>query len=77
MASLPSALPAARLTITGLVQGVGFRPFVHREAMRTGITGWVRNTDGTVEVHAEGAPEALERFTDGLRTPAPVLARVE
>jgi hydrogenase maturation protein HypF len=77
MAPLEAAVPATRLTITGLVQGVGFRPFVHREAMKNGITGWVRNTDGTVEVHAEGSPEALDRFTDGLRRHAPVLARVE
>jgi hydrogenase maturation protein HypF len=69
--------PAARLTITGLVQGVGFRPFVHRVALRHGITGWVRNSGGIVEVHAEGPAEAVDRFADALRTQAPVLARIE
>ena len=42
--------------ITGLVQGVGFRPFVHRLAERHGVAGWVRNEPGAVRVHAEGEP---------------------
>ena len=41
------------ITISGRGQGVGFRPFVYRLAHRHGITGWVRNANGAVEIHAE------------------------
>ncbi|MFV2062470.1 MAG: acylphosphatase [Chloroflexota bacterium] len=48
-------------TVRGSVQGVGFRWFVQQEALRLGIEGWVANqSDGSVEVVAEGQPEALE-----------------
>ncbi|MEZ4457245.1 MAG: acylphosphatase [Gemmatimonadales bacterium] len=46
---------AARLVhVTGQVQGVGFRPFVHRLASRHHLSGWVRNTSGNVEIEVEG-----------------------
>ena len=52
-----------RLAIRGRVQGVFFRANTQREALRLGLTGWVRNTpDGGVEAEAEGAREALEAF---------------
>jgi len=66
---------ALRLTMTGRVQGVGFRPFVWRLARREGLAGWVRNESGRVEVLAEGPPEALERFAQALTTEAPPLSR--
>ncbi|MBS0260280.1 MAG: acylphosphatase, partial [Proteobacteria bacterium] len=53
---------ARHITIGGRVQGVGFRPFVHRLAHQHGITGWVRNVNGAVEIHAEGDQEHLQRF---------------
>jgi len=66
---------AARfITIDGRVQGVGFRPFVHRLAHAYGITGWVRNADGAVEIHAEGEPDRLRRFGAALLDEAPPLA---
>ena len=68
---------AVRLAITGLVQGVGFRPFVHRLAIRHGLAGWVRNTSGRVEVHLEGDPVAIDAFITALDAEAPVLARLE
>ena len=50
-------------TVRGLVQGVGFRWFVEREAARLGVDGWVANrADGSVEVVAEGPPDALGRL---------------
>ncbi|MGZ8764297.1 MAG: carbamoyltransferase HypF [Acidimicrobiia bacterium] len=67
---------ARRIEVTGVVQGVGFRPFVWRLAHRHGISGWVRNHDGAVEVHAEGPFAALEAFCAELATEAPPLARV-
>ncbi len=65
---------ACRITLGGKVQGVGFRPFVYRLAQQHGITGWVRNTNGAVEIHAEGAPARLQRFTASLVSEAPPLS---
>ena len=62
------------ITIGGRVQGVGFRPFVYRLAQQHQITGWVRNVDGAVEIHAEGEPVQLQRFSDALLTEAPPLS---
>ncbi len=74
----PGPDAAARfLRVTGVVQGVGFRPFVHRLAIRHGITGSVRNVGGEVEIVAEGPPAALDQFTAEIRADAPPLARVE
>ncbi|MBI1283415.1 MAG: carbamoyltransferase HypF [Thiobacillus sp.] len=65
---------ACRITIIGRVQGVGFRPFVYRLAQQYDITGWVRNVDGAVEIHAEGLPAHLDRFSAALRDEAPPLS---
>ena len=54
---------ARRYRITGLVQGVGFRFFTEREALREGLHGWVRNAaDGAVEAEVEGEADAVGRF---------------
>jgi len=68
---------ALDLRVTGVVQGVGFRPFIHRLARRHGLAGWVRNASGDVRIWIEGAPQALESFTRDLRGEAPPLARIE
>ncbi|MBI3568806.1 MAG: carbamoyltransferase HypF [Gemmatimonadetes bacterium] len=68
---------ARDLRVTGVVQGVGFRPFVHRMALRQGLAGWVRNVAGTVEIHVEGAADALDRFQRDLRLEAPPVARID
>ncbi len=65
---------AQRISISGRVQGVGFRPFVYRLAHQHGITGWVRNVDGAVEIHAEGRPAQLQLFSDALLSEAPPLS---
>ncbi len=66
-----------RATVQGLVQGVGFRYAVLREAQRLGLTGFVENRpDGSVYVEAEGPPEMLDRLEALLRG-GPRLARVE
>ena len=64
------------LRVTGVVQGVGFRPFVYRLAVRYDLTGWVRNAAGTVEIHVEGGTEELEAFERALRVEAPPSARI-
>jgi hydrogenase maturation protein HypF len=67
---------AWRIAVRGLVQGVGFRPFVHRLAQRHGLAGWVRNESDGVTIQAEGAPETLARFLEALRAEAPAPAEI-
>ena len=66
---------ACRIRVTGLVQGVGFRPHVWRLANETGVRGWVRNDCEGVEIAAEG--ERIADFLDRLKREAPPLARVD
>jgi hydrogenase maturation protein HypF len=66
--------PAQRITISGRVQGVGFRPFVYRLAQQHQIRGWVRNVNGAVEIQAEGALPQLQLFSDALLRDAPPLS---
>ena len=65
-----------RLTITGVVQGVGFRPFVHRLATSLGLTGFVGNDARAVFTEVQGARGALEEFTRRVRADAPPLALI-
>lgn len=69
-------MTAARLTATlaGVVQGVGFRPFVHRLAHELGLGGTVQNRSGQVLIVAEGPIDSLEHFVQRLGTDAPPLA---
>ncbi|WP_456428078.1 carbamoyltransferase HypF [Rhodocaloribacter sp.] len=67
---------ARRLRVHGIVQGVGFRPFVYRLARRHGLAGWVRNAGDGVHIHVEGPEDALRRFEDALRREAPPAAEV-
>jgi hydrogenase maturation protein HypF len=68
---------AMRLTIRGVVQGVGFRPFVYRLAHRHGLVGWVSNSSRGVVVEVEGAAGELTAFARAIRNEAPPLARIE
>jgi hydrogenase maturation protein HypF len=70
------ALRRWRISVLGVVQGVGFRPFVHRLAERRGIAGFVRNTSHGVVVEAEGEPPVLDAFCRLLREQLPPLAEV-
>src|SRR5271166_3172567 len=67
---------ARSIRIRGIVQGVGFRPFVYRLAHAHNITGWVLNGEEGVEIHAEGRDEELLAFLDQLRTDAPPAASI-
>ena len=73
----PDARIAKRLTVTGRVQGVGFRPFVNRLALRLGLDGWVRNAAGQVEILIQGTPQSVQYFERLLIEEAPPLARPE
>ena len=66
-----------RIHITGVVQGVGFRPFVYGLARRLGLAGWVRNTSAGVDIEADGTADALGVFTAALRDELPPLARID
>ncbi|WP_432067021.1 carbamoyltransferase HypF [Streptomyces sp. C10-9-1] len=66
-----------RVTVRGVVQGVGFRPFVHTLATSLELTGHVANTGDGVVAEVEGAPSAVARFCERLVSDAPPLALVE
>lgn len=67
----------AHIHVTGIVQGVGMRPFVYREAMAHGICGWVLNAGDGVHIEAHAPGEALDEFVDALSEHAPAASRVE
>jgi len=68
---------ARRFVISGRVQGVGFRWFVHDAASREGVTGWVTNLfDGRVEAFIEGDADSVTRVERALRS-GPPGARIE
>lgn len=74
---LPGGCVAVQITVRGVVQGVGFRPFVHRLAMRYGLGGWVRNESGDVRIRAEGSADGVRGLLEALRAEAPPLARID
>lgn len=67
----------SRVRVEGVVQGVGFRPFVYALALRCGVAGFVGNDGLGVVIEAEGSDEAVARLVDALRSEAPPLARVD
>ncbi|MCB2220785.1 MAG: carbamoyltransferase HypF [Bacteroidetes bacterium] len=68
---------AKRLHIKGLVQGVGFRPFIYRLAHAHGIFGWVENRNDGVVVKVEGAPDQLEHFIADISNKAPLASNIQ
>ncbi|WP_394842326.1 carbamoyltransferase HypF [Pendulispora brunnea] len=65
------------IRVSGTVQGVGFRPFVHRVARTLGLAGWVRNDGEGVRIEVEGAAPSLDAFVAALRSAAPPRAALE
>src|SRR5262252_6011040 len=65
------------ITVEGIVQGVGFRPFVYGLAKQNGLAGFVLNDTTGVNIELEGEPPALESFLTYLREQPPPLARIE
>ena len=65
-----------RIEIKGIVQGVGFRPFIFGLATRLDLKGWVRNTSSGVEIEVSGTTDNLTRFAREIRESAPPLSRI-
>ena len=69
---------AERIRVSGVIQGVGFRPFVFREAEAHGLKGWVKNTGAGVEIHIESRdPRAVPDFLSALEKNQPPLSKIE
>ncbi|MGA2671481.1 MAG: carbamoyltransferase HypF [Dehalococcoidia bacterium] len=71
------SLKSASISVRGIVQGVGFRPFVYGLAVKHNLKGWVYNTSEDVRIEVEGAVEAIDKFKRELETKAPPLAHIE
>ena len=67
---------AYSIRIRGVVQGVGFRPFVYRLARANGLTGWVLNAEEGVEIHLEGAEQPVQVFLEELKAQPPPAASI-
>ncbi len=70
-------MTSKRILITGIVQGVGFRPFIYGLAQRYHLGGWVCNTSAGVEMAVEGPDDALRAFLSALSAELPPLARID
>jgi hydrogenase maturation protein HypF len=66
----------AKATINGIVQGVGFRPFVYQLAKKRGLGGYIANTSTGVDIEVEGEPEEIETFFQEIHLRKPPLARI-
>ena len=66
----------AKGTIEGIVQGVGFRPFIYQLARRYHLTGYVGNTSSGVDVEVEGPLEQIEAFRQAIPSESPPLAHI-
>src|SRR5215831_15898519 len=67
---------ARKIYVRGVVQGVGFRPFVFRLARTYALDGWVLNGDAGVQIHVEGRAQALQAFICDLQSSAPLAADI-
>ena len=65
-----------RIEVSGIVQGVGFRPYIYRLATSRNLSGTIRNTSAGVTIEIQGAAETVQDFIEHLPTDAPPLARI-
>ncbi len=70
-------LSLAHISVRGVVQGVGFRPFIYQTATRLNLGGWVCNTSEDVRIEVEGDDRDIERFLHNLEEMAPPMSRIE
>ena len=69
-------MPRLNVEVQGVVQGVGFRPFVYRIARLRGLAGWVRNRPDGVEIEVQGQAAGLDDFLRALKEEKPGPARI-
>lgn len=74
---MPATKKASLIRIKGIVQGVGFRPFIYLHAREHGLFGWVLNDEAGVEVHIEGDEGAISAFLSSLKEKAPPASRID
>ena len=74
--ALPGSKIRCRIRIRGVVQGVGFRPFVYKLATSLDLAGFVFNSSSGVTIEIEGGTTLVHTFIDGLRIDAPRLAEI-
>ncbi|HHM12825.1 MAG TPA: carbamoyltransferase HypF, partial [Planctomycetaceae bacterium] len=77
MPSMDSMRVRHRFELVGIVQGVGFRPFVYRLAQRFRLAGYVRNHSRGVTIEVEGPPDSLEQFAQALQREQPPAAVID
>lgn len=70
-------LTGNHIHITGIVQGVGFRPFIFTLATQLKLTGWVKNTSAGVDIYIESDPASLNKFLEHVRNNPPPLAKID
>ncbi|MCU1307019.1 MAG: (NiFe) hydrogenase maturation protein HypF [Acidobacteriaceae bacterium] len=75
--AIPAGFERMRIHVRGIVQGVGFRPFIYNLARRLGLSGHVLNCSSGVSIEVEGSNAALLEFIERISSEAPPLARVE
>ncbi|MCG9696460.1 carbamoyltransferase HypF [Shewanella sp. Isolate11] len=73
----PTAIRRSRITVSGIVQGVGFRPFIYRLANRWQLNGFTFNHSKGVTIELQGCPENISKLIHALKTTLPVLARID
>lgn len=66
-----------KLQVTGIIQGVGFRPFIYHQANQLALKGWASNTGDGVTVDIEGSPSALDAFIEAVQKKPPINSKVE
>jgi len=66
-----------KLQVTGIIQGVGFRPFIYNQASQLALKGWASNTGDGVTVDIEGSPSALEAFIETVQKNPPINSKIE
>ena len=67
----------ARIGVSGIIQGVGFRPLIYRLATTRGLTGYVANTAAGVTIEIDGSEHDLERFVHSINNEKPPLASID
>jgi hydrogenase maturation protein HypF len=76
MEQTPSERTRAKISVTGVVQGVGFRPFVYKHAVELRLTGYVKNLGAHVDIEVEGSRDAIIRFIELVQS-GPPIARID